>query len=607
MTFLTEKERGLSGDIVPVPFWAAAAAVLSLLCYLPALGNGFVNWDDHIYVVDSEKIRSIGPELVSWAFTTFQNGNWHPLTLLSYALDYFFYGLNPSGYHFTNVFLHSLCVFVLVLLCSRLLEVSARADARLRVFPAFLSGLLFGIHPLHVESVVWISERKDLLCGLFYFTGLLFYLSYRLGGGWKDGRRSFYFLSLGAFILALLSKPMAVTFPVVLLIIDSVIFRNSGPQKSSPIKALLTEKLPFFVFSLAGGLLAFPAQSHAVGSLTDYPLGIRLINSVQSYLFYLKKLVFPVSLSPFYPYMKDDFPFSFDTLLALFLLSGATVFCFKQWRKDNRLWGGIWAYYVLTILPVIGIVQVGEQSAADRYAYIPTAIFFLPVSYAISGLYAGTTKRIRIAIPVILVFICAALSFSSVRICRIWTDSLTMWNRVINLYPGKTHFSYEGRGMALLDTGDYKAALSDCSVAAGLKKDSVKAYHCIAEAAFKLKDYETSIGAYDRILEADPADSFSIRNRAITYIFAGRYVLAEREFEKLVLLNPDSSDPYYDLAALYAIQGNAEEACIWLGRAFEKGFADLPRLSADADFARIKNAPCYRSLVKPRSLSVDAH
>jgi hypothetical protein len=358
---------------------AFLVALLTLLVYLPALQNDFVNWDDHLYIYENPHIRSIDSEFFKWIFTTFHASNWHPLTWLSHAIDYAIWGLNPMGHHLTSIILHGLNTFLVVILIIRLINYD-RDKAPITVenkkfsnnnpiIAGAITGLLFGLHPLHVESVAWVSERKDVLCAFFFLLSILSYLKYT--SPLQKQKTVHYALCLLFFIFALMSKPMAVTLPVVLLILDvyplgRLHLKSAFTNPPLPpftkgglggIKVLI-EKLPFLILSLASSVVTIIAQQNAIVTFEARPLGERLLVAIRAPVFYLFKMLWPTDLSPLYPYPSKISFLTIEYMGSFILVVCITAFCIWLWKRQ-KIFAIVWAYYIVTLLPVLGIIQVG--------------------------------------------------------------------------------------------------------------------------------------------------------------------------------------------------------------------------------------------------------
>jgi hypothetical protein len=459
---------------------ALVIPLLTVLVYIPALHNGFVNWDDTGYVYENEHIRSLGKESLQWMLTAYHASNWHPLTWLSHGIDYAIWGLDPLGHHLTSIVLHGLNTFLVVVLITRLVQIgqgrrigrgaSEETGEDRAVVVGAVTGLLFGIHPLHVESVAWVSERKDVLYAFFYLLSVLSYVRYvwmhREGG---SVRSRWYVLSLVMFVCSLMSKPMAVTLPVVLLILDVYPLGRTGIRELVGSQwRVVVEKVPFFVLSIVSSILTVQAQEAggALKSLELHPMGERILVAFRALLFYLYKMVLPLDLAPLYPYPAVTGLLDIEYLWMVLLVIGITVFCIWRWRRQ-RVWAVGWAYYIVSLFPVLGIVQVGEQAAADRYTYLSSLGPFL-----LAGLGAlEVVKRVfdrkygpvsgKISIVFVSVFLFGFFSVFAVQQTRIWKDSITLWNHDLNIYPDSTHVAYYNRGKAFEDDKNYRKALDD--------------------------------------------------------------------------------------------------------------------------------------------------
>ncbi|MEE9614570.1 MAG: hypothetical protein V3W31_06400, partial [Thermodesulfobacteriota bacterium] len=397
---------------------AAAAfivAAVTFLVYLPALYNGFVSWDDQLYVYENPNIRSLDAEFFGWLPTAVVSNNWHPLTVLSHAVDYALWGPDPMGHHLTSIVLHTLNVFLVFILAVRLVGDALPARA---LATGAVTALLFGLHPIHVESVVWVSERKDVLCAFFFLLSIIAYLRYvRSGRGEAGkGKATAYAASLAFFALALMSKPMAVTLPLVLLILDSYPLRRTEGARRA-----VFEKIPFFALSIFTSVITVWAQrtTEAVAALDAHPLATRLFIAVRAYAFYLYKTLFPLGLAPFYPVPENTSLLSIEFMAALALLVVVTVFCAAYLRRE-RAFSAVWLYYVATLLPVIGLVQVGLQSAADRYMYLPSLGPFLLVGLGAGVVVESYPKRDRQAAAFAALLIMAGLAVGTVRQTGVW-------------------------------------------------------------------------------------------------------------------------------------------------------------------------------------------
>jgi hypothetical protein len=526
---------------------AASIALMTLLVYLPALQNDFVDWDDNVYISDNPHIRSLDMTFFKWAFWGFHAANWHPLTWVSHAVDYALWGLNPLGHHLTNSILHAANTFVVVLIAMRLLTAFKERTTQNGQLPflheqailiaAGVTGLLFGIHPLHVESVAWVSERKDLLCALFYILSVMAYMKYigsrqpavgsrelevssqrsenRIPQATINNHQSagFYLLALGYFVLALLSKPMAVSLPVVLLILDWHPFGRIRSLKT--FLAACIEKLPFIALSLISSLLTILAQEagNAMRTTDFTPLSMRMLVAAKALVAYLGKMIWPMKLVPFYPYPKDASLFTLEYLLPLILAAGITIACVLSVKKQ-KLWLSVWGYYVATLIPVLGIVQVGNQSMADRYTYLPSLGPFLIFGLVVAGAFrridvaARRGLIVRIISATVTLLVVVSLSYVTVKQTGVWKNSLDLWSYVIEQDAG-VYQAYNMRGMIYANRGQFDRALDDLDKGLVVEPDAVKLL--INHAFVCIKVGQTERGLSDLKRACDLGNDFSCK------------------------------------------------------------------------------------------------
>jgi len=404
------------------PHRAHCAAIFILLVALAVVywrvaGFGYSGIDDQGYVIYTEMVRSgLSLEGVRWAFTEFHMSNWHPLTWLSHMLDVTLFGIEPGPQHVVNVAIHGLnSVLAYCLALAMLRNWSA----------ALVVALLFLVHPLHVESVAWIAERKDVLCGFFFLLALLAYLRYAN----RPGIRAYLWV-VTAFILALLSKPMAVTLPIVFLLLDYWPLDRSGIRGGGAFDKtlslwlrLVAEKIPLFLLSLASGLVTLAAQTKAMAPVDDLSIEYRLMNTAVAYAAYLRDTLVPTKLAVLYPLYPIDFFGAFvPSLLALGALSAAAI---ALRRKYPWLIVG-WLWFLVTLLPVIGLIQVGSQARADRYMYLPSLGLFLAFGAVLARLGgAGMRKALFGLAPALCFYTFLAWLQSSVLPPTFWARDLS--------------------------------------------------------------------------------------------------------------------------------------------------------------------------------------
>jgi tetratricopeptide (TPR) repeat protein len=430
-------------------------AVGTLALYSRAEHAGFLRYDDDRYVVENPSVRAgIHWSTVTWAFTTFEQANWHPLTWLSHALDCQLFGMNAAGHHSVNLFFHTASVILLFLLLQWLTGYTGRSLA---------VALLFAVHPVNVESVAWIAERKNVLCMFFFLLTLLAWVRYVRGPSLVR-----YMAVLLGFAMVLMSKPMAITLPFVLLLLDywpvgRLETRFNG--KNSEIGAsvigekrsihwLIIEKLPLFAMSAASAVVTMKAQ-RAGGAVTiKYPLPAHLQNAVVSYALYIGKAIWPARLAALYPYPTQGWPFRVVVLSALFLII-VTVLMLRYREHRYLLWG--WFWFLGTMVPMIGLVQVGNQAMADRYAYLPFIGLFVIFVWGIAELANRFSIQKYVAAGAIVI----GILFSTVtyRQLSYWHDDFSLWSHTLAV----THRNFvaeDNFGNALVKAGRYDEGIA---------------------------------------------------------------------------------------------------------------------------------------------------
>jgi len=561
---------------------AVIVSLITLGLYLTALRNDFVIWDDDLYVVDNPFIRSLDWSFFRWAFTAFYASNWHPLTWLSHALDYAVWGLDPRGHHLTSILIHAANSFLAVLASVLLLEAHRDRAARTGnltiltgeriALAGAVTGLLFGLHPLHVESAAWVAERKDVLCGFFVLLSIMAYTRFACGiagrpeeHGGMASRYSdrWYVLSLASFLLALLSKPMAVSLPVVLLVLD---WHPFGRLRSgTSLRPLLLEKLPFITLSIFSSVLTILAQraGGAMEPLAVVPLTTRLVVAAHSLIAYLGKMLVPVGLLPLYPFPRDVSLLSLEYGGAVLLVAGITAASIVI-AKKQRLWLSVWVYYVVVLLPVLGVVQVGLQSMADRYTYLPSLGPFLLAGLAaawLSARTAGDRKRgITVVIAVAGLVSVALLAVLTVRQIGIWKNTVDLWTSVITREPERIPEAYFKRGNAFREEGKFARALADYDRMIALDPSFPQVYINRGALWGGLGRLDRALQDFTTAIALEPSLAMAYGNRSQVFIATGRLGDALQDLDREIALAPSFANAHVRRGQVYLKMGSRERA-----------------------------------------------
>jgi protein O-mannosyl-transferase len=455
---------------------------------------------------------------------------------------------------------------------ARIKEQSVFLNERTTFVAAGITGLLFGLHPVHVESVAWIAERKDLLCALFFLLSILMYICYVRTGNheafhkdsisWFFNKR--YLFTIVLFILALLSKPMAVTLPVVLLILDWSPLNRIRSWKT--LWAACSEKLPFLVLVFISSILTILAQrsGDALQPMEFAPLSTRVMVAAKSIIAYLGKLIWPLNLIPFYPYPQNISPLSLEYLLPIVLVFVITIVCLILTRK-HRIWLSVWGYYVVTLIPVLGIVQVGTQSMADRYTYLPSIgpfyLMGLGVAWVLNKIDALAILRLfgKIVSATVVIFTFIFLSYLTFRQIDIWKNGLSLWTYVIEKDPGISR-AYNNRGLVYVDMGQFDKATEDFNKAITLNPTLDIAYNNRGVLFGRMGRFDNAIEDFEKAIALNPSFSLAFNNLGINYAKVGLFDKALEQFNKAIKLNQGLAMAYYNRGLLSLRTGNKELA-----------------------------------------------
>jgi protein O-mannosyl-transferase len=531
--------------------WSSVAFLVffTLFFYLPVLNNDFINVDDTDAILQNTQIRFISFSSLKWMFTTFHMGFWIPLTWLSLAIDYRLGGLNPMIFHAHNLALHVLNTVLVFFLCLKVLRLARKPHGPEAGIPqppwelpgAFLAAVLFGLHPIHVESVAWAVERKDVLYSFFFLLGLLVYLD------WASAptRKAWKLLAcLGLFSLSLMAKPMAVTFPLVLLLLDAWPLARFSANCSK----VLLEKIPFFLLSILSGILTVMAHSQAgaVMAVAKYPLDFRIANAFHSLIFYFWKMLWPANLSALYPVGIGEKAFTLENLGAAALVLLATLACFWQWKKRPYL-AVAFLFYVITLAPVLGILQVGSQAAADRFTYLAS----LGPILLLAALTAGLLQNRRLVAFLLAIGLAFVLGFGTARQANIWRNSVVLWENAVRLSPFDSYVAHTFLAQAYDSVGRTDDALSGFNKAIEIGPPDAVPHNGKAVALCSKGKLEESIPEFKTSIVLNPQYRLPHLNLWIVYQRSGRYEESLGEALEAVRINPDSAQAYDLLGISY--------------------------------------------------------
>ncbi|HEY6764644.1 MAG TPA: tetratricopeptide repeat protein [Candidatus Sulfotelmatobacter sp.] len=537
---------------------------LTLVLYNPANHFSFINYDDNRYVYENVHVRSgLTWTTVKWAFTSFEEANWHPLTWLSHIFDAQLFRMNPAGHHLTSVLLHAVNVVLLFLLLGR---------STGRTGPSLFVAALFAVHPINVESVAWIAERKNVLSTMFFLLTIGAYGWYALKPGWKR-----YLAVTGLLACGLASKPMLVTVPFVLLLLDYWPLHRirgwSPPSDSLAIEQfkvgrVVLEKLPLLLLATASSVITIRAQraAGAVGTL-PFPFAARLQNGIFSYAMYLCKTFWPSHLTLFYPYSSH--PLSSWKITAAAMLLVTISAAVLRLRSRGYLLTG-WLWFLGTLVPVIGVIQVGNQAMADRYAYIPLMGIFVMIAWSASDL--AREREWGSAAPVFLA-VCGVviLSVAAYRQIGYWRDSITLWTHAIQVTQ-QNYVAEENLGVALTQLNRYDEAYPFFVRAAQHEPNDPIARVNIGAYLRQHGRLREAISQYElavRLAEEPGLLSTTHSNLGTAYSDVGDYLKSRINFQEALRLNPNQAGAWQGLAFLAQKQGNIDQAITYFARAAE--------------------------------------
>lgn len=543
--------------------------------------NGFTNYDDNEYITANPHVApGLSATNLEWAFTRAHSNNWHPLTWLSHQLDATLFGLDPAAHHLSNLAYHLLATLLLFLLGLVLTREG---------LASFVVAALFAIHPMHVESVAWASERKDTLSACFAFACLLAYARYA-----RHRSHRLYALVLLLLAGGLMSKPMLVTLPLVMLLLDLWPLQRAGSWQWRDWAPLVREKLPMFALVLASAIVTVLAQQAggAVKGDLALPLGSRLANAATSVWQYPAKLLWPVDLAVLYPHpglvetLEGPGPLAVaGSLLALVATSVGSV-----WLARRRGWWELpvgWFLYLVLLLPVVGLVQVGPQAMADRYSYLPALGLFLVLGAGLQRLAARGTAGRTLALVATAAILAACVPVTRAQV-RVWESSETLWRHALAV-THENHAAHNNLGQALRRQGRDEEALVHYREAVRIRPDDGQAHFNLANTLAELGHADAARRHYATALRLDPGSAAALNNLGNEFAREGRGTEAIEMFQRAVQAQPALLAARENLARALFLEGklgqarpHAEEAVKLGGRRNPEMLELLARLQGAA-------------------------
>jgi hypothetical protein len=562
----------------------AALILISVALYLPALHCSFVNYDDDGYVTANPQVwHGFTATSLQWAFTTIHTGYWHPLTWLSLMLDHTIYGMNPAGYHLTNILLHAINAALVFTILRQMTGQTWRSA---------IVAALFAVHPLRVESVAWVAERKDVLSAMFGLLTIAAYAAYA-----PSTTRGRYWIVLILLALSLMAKPMLVTLPVVLLILDFWPLGRMGREHTT-LRSLIIEKLPMFGIVLAVSVATFVAQ-HKTGTTADIhgvSIASRIANAIVGYGRYLWKMVDFSQLAVLYP-LHDHWGAGRVAAVALLLIATTLL---ATWQAIRRPWFIVgWLWFIVMLLPVIGLVQSGAQSMADRYAYLPTLGLLIALAWSVPEAIVTTFRRRAIGLTA-LVCVISTLGLFTRSQLRNWHDSQTLFAHTIAVGEDSP-LARNNLGLALAAHGHPDLAIDQFRAALQMDDSYPLAHANLGSALGRRGDFNGSIAELTIAVRLVPNDSTYHADLATTLLHHGDTLAAIDQYTQAIQLDPSNATAHGNLAVALAQMGmiaparrefdvaqqiNPDDA--WLRKQRQKAAALVPALAATDEGSSLK-------------------
>jgi len=521
-----------------------------LVVYWQIINHEFINYDDGLYVTENHHVQAgLISENIKWAFTTDHASNWHPLTWLSHMLDFELYGLDPTGHHWTNLIFHMANALLLFFILQRMTGAIWKS--------AFVAAL-FALHPLHVESVAWVAERKDVLSTFFGMLTISTYITYVRKKNLLRYSLVFIFLSLG-----LMAKPMLVTMPFVLLLLDFWPLKrlkltlNQASDQTSNLLHLIREKIPLLVPVVISAILTLIAQySSALKTLESFPLQTRVANALISYMSYIYNTLWPLHLSIFYPFQENAISFWHASGSAL-MIAVLSVVAVNTVKKYPYIAVGL-LWFFITLFPVIGIIQVGDQAMADRYTYMPLIGVFIIFTWGGSDIIKKWTHE-NIMLAVIAIAVLSLLAMLSFLQTAHWKNSVTLFRNAVKVTENNW-LAHNNLGIALFGEGKLDEAIYHCKKALSIRPGTVKALKNLGAAMSHKGNLEEAAQYFSKALVMNSED-FDAHNK-LGGILAkqGNHDKAIRHFAEAIRINPHYASAYNEMGIILAEKGKLKKS-----------------------------------------------
>ncbi len=549
--------------------------IVTLAVYWQVLDNDFVNYDDDDYVTENIRVhKGVTFDSLTWAFTSSHASNWHPLTWVSHMIDYQLYGLNPRGHHLTGLLFHVANTLLLLLVLIRMTGA---------LWQSSFVAALFALHPLHVESVAWVAERKDVLSTFFMMLTVWAYILYV-----KKHEVKRYLLVVLFFMLGLMSKPMLVTLPFILLMLDfwplgrlcllhdtrNVVTGQQTNEKTD-IFRLVLEKVPFFALAIGSSVVTFIVQEGAMKTLKTYSLQTRIINTFVAYTEYIVDMIWPVKLVVLYPHPGNSLPLWKGVVAGLALVL-ITILVIRKARKIPYLAVG-WLWYVVTLIPVIGIVQVGPQAMANRYTYITLIGLFVIIAWGANDLLSKWLHR-KIWLGTLAAIILPVLIILTWKQVQYWENSFTLYKHTLK-HTSNNYVIHNNLGIVLRKQGRAEEAINHYLQALRSNPDYELAHYNLGNAYADQGKTKKVIEAFKQAIRINPDYAEAHYNLGVTYAGSGKHKEAIAAFQQAIRIDPDYAHAHYNLGATYAGSGKYKEAI----EAFKQG------IRIDPDYALVHN------------------